>query len=250
MKKYLLLIILAFSLSASSQEALNAYKYVVVPSKFEFQKEADQYGINTLLKYKFQQLGFETYLDNEEVPKELTEEGCMSIRPTVLSTGGVFVTKFIVEIKDCLNQVLFTTQEGVSRSKSYRISYNEALRQSLKSFDGYKLSYKPKVESTLKSNDVLTTNEKSQTVNTKRVFIYNTEHVTFEKTNTIFYAEIKSVNSDKIYGTLSKTSKIGLYHIRLNSKTGLGYYDETGNFIIEFLENSGQVSLQKLQLLN
>ena len=71
MKKHLLLLVLFIGLTAQAQSELNAYKYIVIPSKFDFQKEANEHGLNLLLKYKFQQLGFESYLDTDDLPQEL-----------------------------------------------------------------------------------------------------------------------------------------------------------------------------------
>ena len=81
-------------------------------------------------------------------------------------------------------------------------------------------------------------------------FLYNGTQFSLVKTNPLYYAEIKYAGLDKLIGALSKTSKQGVYHVNLNTKRGLGYYDENGNFIMEFLEENGNVSLQKLQLLN
>lgn len=253
MKKYTLLLILFIGCNVFAQEKMNAYKYAVVPSQFDFQKEPNQYGINQLLKYKFQQLGFETYLDTDELPFALKKNTCTYITPTIIPNNGMFITRVTVEVKNCLNQNLFTTEEGNSNDKSYKTSYTIALREALSSFRGYRLNYQPIPEEEvvvqkeyIKEDQPIVTSEK----NANSKFLYNGTQFSLVKTNPLYHAEIKYTDLDKLIGTLSKTSKQGIYHVNLNTKRGLGYYDENGNFIMEFLEENGNVSLQKLQLLN
>jgi hypothetical protein len=45
-----------------------------------------------------------------------------------------------VVLKDCKNQVLFTSLEGISKEKEYLVAYTQALREAFTSFD--KLEYK------------------------------------------------------------------------------------------------------------
>lgn len=235
--------------NAFAQTQMNAYKHVIVPSQFEFQKTANQHGINMLLKYKFQQLGFETYLDSEVIPKELKTNTCFYLTPKLKHKSTAFYTKISVEISNCDGKILFTTQEGKSNSKSYKISNNVALRQALESFKDYRLNYQPiHKEEVVISNKQAPLEESNQVADTK--FLYNTEFVSFVNDNELFYAEIKNNKSSKIIGTLSQSSKRGVFHVQLESKKGLGYYDETGSFIVEFVADNGQVILQKFQLLN
>lgn len=249
MKKYILPVVLFIVSHVFAQEKMNAYKYVVIPSQFEFQKKPNEYGVNELLRFKFEQLGFETYLDTDALPAELKENRCFSISPNIISFGGVFKTRLLIEIRDCLSQVLFVTEEGSSKHKSYRTSYNIAIRQALKSFGDYRLQYTPIAEEV----DIAETNVPVADLTTQSKvvsFLYNGAEVFFDATNKLYYAEIKNKTSNELIGKVSRTSKSGIFHVQLNSKKGVGYYDETGNFIVEILEGSGNVTLQKLQLMN
>jgi hypothetical protein len=250
MKKYILIITLFVGCHVFAQQKLNAYKYVVIPSQFQFQKEPNQYGLNMLLKYKFEQLGFETYIDSEEIPMELKTNMCSYITPKLKHASTLFSTKISVELLNCNNEVVFVTQEGKSKSKSYKGSNNEALRGALKSFNGYHLKYTPNTveEATvdLKEDPIVTLPEKSMSAD----FLYQGEQVVFVKTNKLYVAELKNVTTSKLFGQISKTSKKGIYHVRLNSKLGIGYYDETGNFIVEILQDNGNVVLHRFQVLD
>jgi hypothetical protein len=263
MKKHILLLTLFIGFAVSAQEKLNAYKYVVVPSRFDFQKVSDEYGINTLLKYKFQQLGFEAFLDSEVLPQELKMNTCVYVKPRVNHKSTMIYTKISVEVLDCNDQMLFITQEGKSISKNYKVSNTEALRKALKSFGDYHLNFQPineeEVEEVDKTEDVVVEKEISQDLDTTTVlpktkgdknFLFDGNQILFDKTNQLFYAEIKTIRTNELLGKISKTSKKGIYHVLLGSKNGVGYYDETGNFIVEFLEVTGNVSLHRFQLLN
>ena len=81
MKKItILLFLLSVSLSAFSQtEKLNAYKYIIVADKFEFVKTVDQYQTSSLTKFLLKKNGFDVFLSNEDLPKDLdTAEEALS----------------------------------------------------------------------------------------------------------------------------------------------------------------------------
>jgi hypothetical protein len=260
MKKYTLLLILFIGSSVFAQEKMNAYKYVVIPSRFDFQKVSDEYGINTLLKFKFQELGFTTYLDSEDIPRGLKTNLCAYITPNLKHSSTFFNTKISIEMLDCDENILFETREGKSKSKSYRVSNIEALRRALKSFNGYQLKFNPIIENVIEKEEIVVAQGNSNTVSkpvavlpvnsSNLKFLYNGDQILFDTTNQLFYAEIKNVDTNELLGKVSKTSKSGIFHVFLDSKNGVGYYDETGNFIVEFLEEDGTVTLHRFQLLN
>lgn len=250
MRNIIQILILFISFSAVAQQELNAYKYVVVPSKYEFQKKANQYGVNMLLKYKFEQLGFETFLDTDELPKSLKTNTCAYIRPMLKHVSTLFSTKIIVEIHNCDNKPLFVTREGVSKSKNYKVSYNQALREALKSFGDYKLSYEPTMNVEEEIEVMTVEAPKKEAVTYFAQYFYNENNYDFVKSESVFLSEISDSKTNAVIGKISKSSKSGIYHVILNNTVGIGYYDETGNFIVELLEKSGSVLLHKFQLIN
>jgi len=133
-------------LTAVAQKELNAYKYIIIPSRFDFQKVANEYGVNLLLKYKFQQLGFESYLDTDDIPQEVRTNTCLYASPVLYAKSNMFKTVVSIELFDCTKKSLYKTQEGSSNSKNFKVSYNQAVREALKSFGDYKLDYSPKQE--------------------------------------------------------------------------------------------------------
>ena len=150
MKKVLfLLLFLATSLGFS--QSVNDYKYAIVPSKFEFLKNKDQYRLNTLTKLLTEKYGFVTYFDTDILPVEVAETNCNKVFVEVQSTGNLFSTKITVILKDCKNAVLFTTSIGKSKEKEYQVAYNQALREAFSSFD--KLGYKYNESSNINENN-------------------------------------------------------------------------------------------------
>ena len=144
MKKNFFIILFSLALNLSFSQSVNEYKYALVPSKFSFLNEVDQYKLNTLTKLLMGKYGFVAFLDNEILPDEVLNNNCNKVYVDVVKSGGVFTTKLSIVLKDCKNNVLFTTAEGKSREKEFKIAYNEALRDAFKSFEILKYKYSPK----------------------------------------------------------------------------------------------------------
>jgi hypothetical protein len=158
MKKYIiLLLVLASSLGFS--QAINDYKYAIVPSKFTFLKEKDKYRLNTLTKLLMEKYGFVTFFDSDILPSEVAENNCNKVFVEVQSNGNMFMTKLSVVLKDCKNTILFTSVEGKSREKEYQTSYNQALREAFNSFET--LEYKYNGNSNDNGNSNVNTKENS-----------------------------------------------------------------------------------------
>ena len=139
MKKIALLLL--FVTSINFAQDLNQYKYVLVPAKFSFLKEKNQYNLNLLSKMYMQQFGFETYFDNDEAPNDFFENNCNKIYFDVLENNNMFSTKLTVVLKDCKGKVLFTSKEGINKEKEYKVSYNLALREALNSMKSIQYKY-------------------------------------------------------------------------------------------------------------
>lgn len=149
-----------------SQSNLNDYKYVVVPKKFDFLKQENQYLLNSLTKFLFEKYGFTALVEGETYPDDYKQNRCKALKSNVLKGSGMFKTKLTVELKDCNDQVVYTSQLGESRIKEYGKAYNEALRNAFKSFEAVNYSYEPsdKNEITTTKNNAETKNEVAQEI--------------------------------------------------------------------------------------
>ncbi|WP_375239064.1 hypothetical protein [Aurantibacter sp.] len=126
--KNILLVICLFLTTSIYAQNVNKYKYVLVPEKFEFLKEADQYRLNGLTNFLLKKNGFNSYLGKKDVPEEALNNNCINLFADVVKESNMFKTKVALQLKDCRGEVVYTSPFGASRSKSYKVAYNEALR--------------------------------------------------------------------------------------------------------------------------
>jgi len=122
---------------------LNDYKYVIVPSKFDFFKDADKYQLNSLTKFLFEKYGFTAFLDTDDLPNDYKKNNCLAMQSDVLEDKGLFKTKLTVQLKNCQGNVIYTTRIGETREKEFKAAYQTALRDAFKSFEGVNYKYAP-----------------------------------------------------------------------------------------------------------
>jgi hypothetical protein len=146
MKKFVLMLFLAIPFLGHSQSALNNYKYVVVPQKFGFLKEINQYSLNTVTKTLLEGKGFTAYFDNTEVPGEVAGNKCRALSADLLEKNGMFTTSITLVLKDCQGNIVFKSKEGKSREKEYEVAYNMALKDAFTSLDQTPYAYKAPTE--------------------------------------------------------------------------------------------------------
>lgn len=167
MKRYIFIILFFFILNLSFSQSVNEYKYALVPAKFSFFNENDLYKLNTLTKLLMGKYGFIAFLDNEVLPDEVLNNNCNKVYVDVVKSSGVFTTKLTIVLKDCKNNVLFTSTEGKSREKEYKVAYNEALRDAFASFETLKYKYAPKesfpivIKKEIQNSQIVLNNETS-----------------------------------------------------------------------------------------
>lgn len=141
MRKYTLLLLLFISISGYAQNTINNYKYVLVPEKFSFLKQINQYKLNMLTKSLLEAKGFTTYFDNTELPSDIANNRCGALNAEVIEKKGMFTTNLTLLLKDCQGNIIFKSKEGKSREKEYQVSYNMALRDAFTSLDEVTYAY-------------------------------------------------------------------------------------------------------------
>jgi hypothetical protein len=139
MKKLAVSILLLF-VSISFGQSVNNYKAVIVPLKFEWLKDENQYRVNTLTKYNLEKAGFTAFYNKEILPSEYTNR-CDLLYVNVEKENGFLITKLFVTLKDCNDNIVFKSQVGKSREKDYKAAYNEALVQAFESINTLKYKY-------------------------------------------------------------------------------------------------------------
>ncbi|MHA3787318.1 hypothetical protein ACX0HA_03840 [Flavobacterium hauense] len=139
MKKTLLFLAVLFSGFAFAQ-SVNDYKYVVVPERFTWLKEANEYNLNVLTKTIFEKQGWQVFYPTQKMPDELALDRCKALYANVDEKGGLLSTALTITLKDCSGKTVFTSIEGKSKQKSYQKAYYEALREASQSIG--QLNYK------------------------------------------------------------------------------------------------------------
>ena len=127
-------IILVFFLIMSNlfvfgqEKKVNNYKFIVVPDQFVFLKQKDEYKTSSLTKFLLKKNGFTVVLNSEQYPKDLIDNPCSGLKALVLDKSSMFKLKVIIELRDCSNRLLYTSDEGVSKLKEYKKGFQEAIR--------------------------------------------------------------------------------------------------------------------------
>lgn len=135
-----LFLIFSFSI-LFAQENINSYKYILVPTQFEFQRSADQYQLNSLTKFLFERAGFTVLFTDENFPSDLASNSCLGLKAKINNESGMFSTKMNVELLNCYNQTIFSTKDGRSKEKDYKAAYHEALRMAFEDIEDLKYAY-------------------------------------------------------------------------------------------------------------
>ncbi|QTD36958.1 hypothetical protein JL193_12590 [Polaribacter batillariae] len=139
--------------ATGQQKNINNYKYIIVPEKLDFLKQADQYQTSSLTKFLLQKNGFDVYLSNENHPEEVTKDRCSALYANIENKSSMFSTKVLIQLKNCFDKVVYTSEIGKSREKDYKKSYQEAIRNAHNSMSELKYEALPETAKRLEINE-------------------------------------------------------------------------------------------------
>lgn len=157
MKSILFFLISFFVLTSALNAQLNDYKYIIVPKKFNAFKNENEHQTSTLIKYLFVQNGFDVVYEGD-YPEDLKNDLCLGVKVDLEDKSSLFRTRTSLVLKDCELKLVFRTQEGTSKLKEFKASYEEAIRKAFKSVDNIDYNYTPKKD---KTKDTLVLNFKN-----------------------------------------------------------------------------------------
>jgi hypothetical protein len=131
MKNILLLFFLIASNYATfgQEKNLNNYEFIIVPERFDFLSQDDQYQTSSLTKFLLEKNGFVVLLDSEAYPRALKDNPCKGATAVVVDKSSLFKTKVIIELRDCFNKLIYTSAAGGSKLKDYKKGFQEAIRK-------------------------------------------------------------------------------------------------------------------------
>lgn len=250
-------------LGTYAQTNVNSYKYVVVPKKFDFLAETNEYQLNSTTAFWLKRYGFNTIIEGSAYPEDLARNNCKALYVDVIDNSGLFVTKFNVELKDCRNNVVFRSTEGRSKVKDYRTAYQESLRDAFKGFEVLNYKYdSSQAEKEFETQETVTI-DKPAVIEVKEdpkpiEVTTSTEKDTFTFNSKSYVLKNEGVNmmlldtSNKTsFGMLKPSALENVFHFKSKDVSGIGYMDNDGNVVVEYLseddEKKMMVFKKKLQ---
>nr|WP_199157898.1 hypothetical protein [Pedobacter sp. ASV2] len=244
MKKYILICLLFATITSFAQNTINNYKYVIVPEKFNFLKENNQYNLNSLIKLILEEKGFTVYYDNAELPTEIANNKCSALVADLLEKNTMFTTNVTFLLKDCKGNVLFKSKEGKSREKEYKVSYNLALREAFTSLNEVQYTYTASTNVSEQPTNVVAT-VTPPVATTKPITttaVVQTPAAEVKQADGTLYAQpinngYQLINTaPKIVLTLLKTS-VPDYFIANNGTTNGIVLKKNGDWFFEYYQN-------------
>ncbi len=158
MKLRLIALLLLIHFSSFAQ-SVNDYQYVIIPEKYDFAKNIDEYQLNSLTQFLFNKYGFDSYRVRDEKPLGLTNGSCKALYADVESTSNYIVSRLKVVLKDCKGEIIYISEQGKSKHKDFKKSYHEALRNAFISIDELKYTYNGKSQENAKPEETVTPTE-------------------------------------------------------------------------------------------
>jgi hypothetical protein len=141
MKIVILMLAMFFAITARSQNTINHYKYVLVPERFGIFKQDDQYGINTLTKSLLESVGFTSFMTAGVLPAEIINNKCSALNVELVEKRKFLSTSLTLLLKDCQGNIVYKSEEGISREKEWNTVYRDALRKAFVSLSAAQYKY-------------------------------------------------------------------------------------------------------------
>ena len=143
-KKIILTIIITACVSnLYAQHELNPYKYIVVPKKFDFLKEENQYRVNSYTKFLFVKEGYQVFYSGDDFPEDLKSNPCLALTANVLDESNAFTTKIFLVLENCGRDEVFKSVEVRSKIKDYNKTSIDALKKCFVSIQELNYVYEP-----------------------------------------------------------------------------------------------------------
>lgn len=241
MKKNFLILLLLVSGLLSAQKSINDYKYVIVPTKYDFLDEENMYRLNTMTKFNLTKIGFTAFYTNEDLPVEIINDRCSKLYVNVEKVKAFLSTKLIITFKDCQNNVIYTSGEGRSKEKEYKVAYPEALNAAFETLNLMKYSYNGK-----NGGGISNTSAKTAVAKAKEADVPKSSP-NIDETKDYLYAQpiangFQLVDkTPKVVLKIYKTSQPDYFTAQSETKNG-AVIKKDGEWILEYYKDERPVS--------
>ena len=228
------------SVFSGAQSDLNAYKYIIIPEKYSFQRFDDQYQLNSLTEFLFNKEGFTTLVDGKR-PNDLYDNPCLGVTVDLLNNSSMFNTKVVLKLVDCKDVVVYTSEEGGSKLKEYKRGYHEAIRKAFQSFKALDHNYDSSLAVSVKPIDEEKNTESiiESQPNAEKAALVEKQMESIEE-ETVDNSEMSNVNlsnnAQDIPAIIEDSSKNVLYAQKISN--GFQLVDGTPKVIYKLLKTS------------
>lgn len=236
MKKAFLIVFSLWSLFSFAQQ-VNEYEFVIIPTKFDFQKSENEHRLNTILKFRLDEYGFKTFYSSEQLNTNYADR-CIYLTADVVNESSMFLTKLYIVFKDCNNTIIFQSEVGSSKVKERREASKDALEMALLSVKklNYKFeSKKNKSVTKVSSAEISNATEKTQALKADSLFAQPI-------TNGFQLVD----DTPKVVLKIFKTSEADLYIANGNLKNGI-VIKQNNEWIFQYYSNEKLIS-EKLNI--
>lgn len=209
-------------------------KYIIVKSTFNFLKQVDRYRTSSFTKFLFEKEGFKVYLDNEQLPEELYYNKCKAMFVNIKDDSNLFYTKNFIELLDCNNNLIHTSQIGKSKLKDYEKTYRQSIRNAFStfknldsvytSFSSVKITKSTKKESNLEI--VAKTKETKQEIIKPAV-----NSSTSEKKNNLIYSSLIAKDISSGYQLLNRKNQVIFIILKTGNQNRFIIKNKNGSLI-------------------
>lgn len=228
-------------------QSLSKYKYVIIPNTFSFQKKPHQYDLNRLAQFLLNKYHFESFIEGDtdvELPKV---DAANLLRLKVIEKGA-FVSKISLVFLDYKGREIYVSKEGKSNRKDFKGAYTEALRNAFDDaiiadhiYEGASSDLKPSLKSNTPEKQVskkLNTHSKTTVFQLK--FNLRGKEYVFIPISKLVY---QITNNNKIVGQAILQKDAVTYNLDAGTLTGVGRFDDYGNFILTRINPANNKSL-------
>ena len=238
--KFLSVLFFFTSVMMFSQESLNEYKYIIVPSQYGFQKSEDSFKLNSLTKFLFNKAGYTAVLSTDIFPDDLAQNRCLALTAKLKKKSSMFSTKMNFDLVNCNNTVVFSSEEETSKEKEHKRAFQEAVRKTFEHIKAKNYKYTPKevveevstkeiLENKSPNLGIITTNEENKTLSSTVI----DSDILYAQPITNGFQLVDS--SPKVVYVIQPTSLKDVYFIK--DKSGI-IFKQNGKWFLEYYFNN------------
>jgi hypothetical protein len=171
--------------------------------------------------------GFEVYADNEKFTDDFATENRNKLYADLDVQNSLFATKVKIILKDCKNNIIFSSAQGKSNEKNQTVAFAQALRTASQSLDAENHIYKPSDKTVQLFNDR----------NSKQPELLVSTDTNFNTKKTNYGFDLIATKSGTIFMSLQQTSLKGIYLASKNNKIHGIVFEKDNQWQLEYYKD-------------